>query len=103
MCNFVKKHQRLQLLIQELTDETTDIAEGKLLIAIREGKDWAVRYWLDNRAQERGYGQRKLAFRDGDGAVMVPAVLVTDGRISTVEWQEKYGEPADPALPATTH
>lgn len=79
----------------------TDLAEAKLIIALREGKDWAVKYWLDNRGQARGYGIRKLAFKDGEGQVQVPAIMVTDGRMKIDEWEKKYGNGGEPVTTPT--
>jgi hypothetical protein len=105
ICKYVKKHQRLQLLIQELTEEITDIAESHLIVALRGGKEWAIKLWLQERAQERGYGTRRLAFKDGEGNVSIPAVLVTDGRMTEEDWLAKYGNAGSPSAvePSTTH
>lgn len=85
------------MLIADLTDEITDLAEGKLIIALRAGEPWAVKYWLDNRGQQRGYGIRRLAFKDGEGQVAIPAVLVTNGRMGIDEWEAAYGNGGEPA------
>lgn len=95
ICKIVKKHPDLQLLIQDLGDQVSDIAESQLMKALRQGAPWAVKYWLDNRGQDRGYGVRKLSFRDEDGKMTVPAVLVTDGRMSIEAWERKYGAMSD--------
>lgn len=83
----VAKHHKLRVVIAEATDETNDIAEGQLMLAIKRGEGWAVKYWLDNRAQDRGFGIRKLAFKDQDGQIQIPAVLVTNPRMTVEEWE----------------
>lgn len=93
---FIKNHERLQILIADLTDEVTDLAEAKLIIALRAGEPWAVKYWLDYKGQARGFGIRKLAFKDGEGKVMVPAVMVTNGRMGIEEWEKAYGNGGEP-------
>lgn len=91
ICRMVRNNQKLQLVIAEITDEMNDTAEGQLMLAIRRGESWAIKYWLDNRGQERGFGVRKLAFKDQDGQMVVPAVLLTEGRMSPSEWEAKFG------------
>lgn len=103
ICKFVKKHQKLQHLIADIVDEMNDLAEGHLLLALQKGEVWAIKYWLDSRGQERGYGIRKLAFRDQDGEITIPAVLITDGRMTEEEWDREYGNGGQPVdAPAIT-
>jgi len=87
----VQKHDELRLLIQDVNEEITDLAEGHLVAAVREGKEWAVKLWLQERGQERGYGQRRLAFKDQEGQMVVPATLVAQPRMSIEAWEAKYG------------
>jgi hypothetical protein len=91
LCRYIGKHPELQKVIDETQDELTDLGEGKLIDAMRQGEGWAIKYFLDNFGQKRGYGIRKLAFRDGDGQMVVPAFLVTEGRLSQEEWEKRYG------------
>jgi hypothetical protein len=91
VCRMVAKHDELRLLILALTDEVNDIAEGKLMMAINKGEPWAVKFWLENRGQARGFGQRKLAFKDQQGTIHVPAAFVSDGRMTTEDWDKQYG------------
>ena len=91
LCKYIAKHQSLRDIIDETQDEVTDIAEGKLIAAMRNGEGWAIKYYLDNFGQKRGYGIRKLAFKDGEGQMIVPAVLVTNGRMTQEEWEAEYG------------
>ena len=94
LCRYIAKHHDLQVLIQEITEEYVDLAEGKLMLALKDGKEWAVRYYLENKGQARGFGVRKLAFKDGEGQTVVPAVLVTDGRMSQADWEARFGSAA---------
>lgn len=90
VCRKVAKHHKLQVLITELTERHTDVAVGHLIAAVHAGKEWAIKKWLDDRGQSQGFGIRKLAFRDQQGQMMVPAVLVTNGRMSPDEFEAKY-------------
>jgi hypothetical protein len=56
----VQKSERLQRAITEVEESTKDIAEGKLGAALRNGEAWAVRYYLTNKAKDRGYGKSAL-------------------------------------------
>jgi len=87
ICRFVAKHHELQIQIIEKTEEMNDVAEAQLVQAVRKGEPWAVKYWLENRGQERGFGMRRMAFKDGEGNVQVPGVLVGSGRMSPEEWE----------------
>lgn len=91
LCRYLKKHPDLKAVIDETQDELTDLGEGKLIDAMRKGEGWAIKYFLDNFGQRRGYGIRKLAFKDGDGQMIVPAFLVTNGRLTQEEWDARYG------------
>lgn len=41
----------------EAAAHVTDIAEGHLVNAVMKGQWDQVRYWLENKARDRGYGQ----------------------------------------------
>lgn len=102
----VKKHMRLRLAILESNEELTDVAEGQFVMAVRRGEPWAVKMQLERGGQDRGFGQRKLAFKDGDGQVFVPAIVVSEPEMTPEAWIAKYGdggnpiEPKPPTIPA---
>lgn len=58
----IQRHPSLRKLHQSLAEDrrlpALDVGEAKLMEAVREGKSWAVRYFLDNQGAERGYGRR---------------------------------------------
>lgn len=78
----------------EIALEIGDLAVGQLITAIKAGKEWAVKYYLENKGQMLGFGVRKLAFRDGEGIVTVPGVLIFNGQMSEEEWLSRYGNQA---------
>jgi hypothetical protein len=92
LCRFIQRHPKLDAVIDEIVNEVCDIAVVKLMEKIKQGDVTAIRYYLDNKGQSHGFGQRKLAFKDGDGNVMVPGVLITSGKMSEEEWQRRYGK-----------
>lgn len=94
---YIKKHPDVRLAIDDIIDEVVDLAQGKLIERIRKGDMTAIRYYLDNKGQAQGYGVRKLAFRDNDGQMVVPAVLITSGRMTPEEWDTKYGTVSEAA------
>lgn len=54
---YIKHYARVQAAFEETTEQLNDIAEGHLVKAVKNGKMSEVRYWLDNKARNRGYGK----------------------------------------------
>jgi hypothetical protein len=54
VCRAVKRYE-LQGLLDEIEDETLDLAEGKLKVAIKKGDFRAVRFYLETKGKKRGY------------------------------------------------
>lgn len=95
LCRFIQKHPRLSQVIDEVVEETCDIAIGQLVKKLQDGDMQAIKYYLDNKGQAKGFGVRKLAFRDGEGNVAVPAVLITEGKMSEEEWLRRFAPKTD--------
>lgn len=96
LTRYLDKHPDLRLFAQEQKETILDFAESHIMLAVKRG-DWqACKYWADNFGQSRGYGARKLAFRDGEGVLNVPAVLVTGHRMTDEEWDKEFGHLGDP-------
>lgn len=55
----VKKDPELNAVLDESREQTKDLAESKLFDAIREGKDWAILFYLKCIARDRGYGEHQ--------------------------------------------
>ena len=52
----IKKSPRLQKVLEQVKQKNLDNCEDKLLEAIDDSKDWAIKYYLSNKGKERGYG-----------------------------------------------
>lgn len=103
ICLFVRKHPKLQFVIDEVVAEWSDMAESQLYLAIGRGEAWAVKMQLERGGQDRGFGMRKLAFRDGEGNVALPAMLVVDHRMTPDDWEAKYGAKEAPVVPTSSN
>ena len=56
--NYVKRHKRLQVAIEETVAHALDLAEHKLMGGISKGNMTAVIFFLKTKGRERGYVQR---------------------------------------------
>jgi len=57
--SFVKRHGELQQLVHDLREAMKDNAESKLYAAVLKGEPWALRFFLQTQARDRGYVQRQ--------------------------------------------
>lgn len=95
----MQKHPELVDVENEIIDSHCDLAEAKLIEKIRGGDTNAIRYYLDNKGQARGYGVRKMAFSDGEGNVQQPAMLVAPKRELTAEdWHKNHAPAGTPTI-----
>ena len=91
---FIAKHPQLEAIETEIVDGIVDLAIGKMVEQITAGEWPAIKYYLDNKGQSKGFGVRKLAFADGDGNVLVPGVLVAPMReLDAEEWSARHKPP----------
>jgi hypothetical protein len=72
---YLKRHPELAEEIQEAVEVNLDLAETKLLAAINNGNDWAVKFYLETKGKHRGYTRRQ----EIAGVASAPLV-VTDAR-----------------------
>jgi hypothetical protein len=45
-------------VLADAREQALDVAEEKLMTAVRVGEPWAVQFYLKTQGQERGYGDR---------------------------------------------
>lgn len=69
---YVRKFPAIETALEQIEAENLDFAESELLAAVKGGKAWAIKYYLDNKGEVRGYGKKREA--DGGGR---PAPQVT--------------------------
>ena len=55
---YVATYPNVREVMQQAAAAISDIAEGHLVSAVRRGDLRQVQYWLENKARDRGYGQR---------------------------------------------
>lgn len=53
--NYVNEHPEVADALKDAREEMTDIAESKLLLAIKRGDAWAVCFYLKTQGKSRGY------------------------------------------------
>ena len=55
---YVNTYATAREAMQTAAAAVSDIAEGHLVQAVKRGDLKQVQYWLENKARDRGYGQR---------------------------------------------
>lgn len=99
---YVRKFPAIETALEQIEAENLDFAESALLEAVKGGKSWAVKFYLEHKGAARGYVKK----REGDGGGTPPAqvtqnVVVAlpdnqrDAKVVSVETL-----PKKPALPA---
>ncbi len=53
---FIDNNPELKDFCAEINEQTKDLAEGKVLTAMKDGDMQTVRWYLDRMARDRGYG-----------------------------------------------
>lgn len=64
LCLMVKKSDTLQEAITYIVDAQLDLAESQLIKLISDGNLSAIKYYLDNKGEMRGYGKQ---FQNSNG------------------------------------
>ena len=57
--------------IKDERESNLDVAESKLIEAVKEGKPWAVRFYLSSQGKHRGYNSRSEAPTEPTAQVVV--------------------------------
>jgi hypothetical protein len=77
--NYVERYAWLQELVNELSEQHLDLAEGKLLKAINEGNLTAIIFYLKTKGKHRGYCERReVSAVVPDLKVYLPATVDED-------------------------
>lgn len=64
----IQRSERLQQVRAETTEKHLDLAETKLIEAVKAGEAWAICFFLKCQGKQRGYierGQLEVSGRDG--------------------------------------
>lgn len=84
VCHRVARNPKLKALIEELQEETSDIAEGNVRRAIRlEAETKAVdpktsKWWLERKGADRGYKSNNGVRLDDDQLSEIVAAFAND-------------------------
>jgi hypothetical protein len=101
--NYLKRYPRLQETINAQIEINLDTAEAKLLTAINEGRDWAVKFYLETKGKSRGYSKRtEIAGVPGQPLVMTDARQWIVDQLDEMESRlrsQPSGESGPPAAP----
>ena len=54
----ISKSARLRTVLQDIIEKVLDMAEAQLIAHIRKGDKDMIRFYLNNKGRERGYGNR---------------------------------------------
>lgn len=73
--NYIKRHKRLQDVVQEIVDATLDLAESKVVKAITDGELKAVFFFLKTKGKHRGWVERVETTGKDGGPVETEARL----------------------------
>lgn len=65
--NYVKRYKTVQEAKQSARESTKDLAEIRLIEAIADGEPWAIKYYLNANATDRGYGKQRIEQSGPDG------------------------------------
>ena len=71
---YLAEYPEIAEAIEDANEEVNDIAELKLLDAIKRGEAWAVCFYLKCMAKDRGYIERAELTGNGGGPVKIELV-----------------------------
>ena len=72
--SYMKQYPEIAEAIEDANEEVNDIAELKLLDAIKRGEAWAICFRLKTRAKNRGYIEKAEISGAGGGPVKIEIV-----------------------------
>jgi hypothetical protein len=75
--NYLKRYPSLREAVAQQIENNLDTAEAKLLSAMNNGQDWAIKFYLETQGKHRGYSRRQEI-----AGVPGQPIQVTDAR----EW-----------------
>ena len=103
VCRFIKAHPEVAEALGEITEELADLAEAKLLDGIRNGEFPNIKFFLEHKARDRGYGRNLELSGPGGKPIGIAAQPALDySKLSTEELRqlEAIMSKAAPALPS---
>jgi DNA-binding Lrp family transcriptional regulator len=67
----INKSEKLKTACEEISESMVDLAEGKLLLALRNGNMTAIIFYLKTKGKARGYIERSEFTGAGGGPVEI--------------------------------
>jgi hypothetical protein len=87
--NYLKRHPKLQAVVEETIERTLDLAENRLIRAIGDGNMTGVIFYLKTKGKGRGYVERLEASGPGGGPIQTESthnvILPDNGRDDPLE------------------
>ncbi|WP_306150729.1 helix-turn-helix domain-containing protein [Roseovarius sp. MMSF_3281] len=86
---FINENPELKDVRADIEDQTKDMAEGKIVTAIKNGEMDTVRWYADRKMRDRGYGhQAKVEGPGKDGAFRHEVATIDPSKMSTEALRE---------------
>jgi len=79
--NYCRKHPVLKEIEDEITERHLDLAEHKLISAIKEGDMTAIIFFLKTKGRHRGYSQR-MEVTGADGGPIQTELIEASERVA---------------------
>jgi len=86
---FFREHPELKTVALDVEEQTKDLAEGQVLKALKAADMQTVRWYLDRKARDRGYGHRQEVTGPEGGAIPIEGrVTIDPSKLSTEALRE---------------
>lgn len=82
--NYIRRSPRLQAIEEEITDQTLDLAETKLVQKINDGNMTAIIFYLKTKGRHRGWIERR-EIEGVEGGTPIQVYLPDNGRDPDLE------------------
>ncbi len=73
---YLARYPAIKECQQRCKDAVTDLAEDKLYQAVKQGKAWAICFYLKTQGKSRGYIERQEVTGEGGGPVLIKEVVM---------------------------
>lgn len=86
VCNRVAESERLRKVLADVKERTIDLAESKLVTALKKGEMRAVQFYLKTQGKSRGYVERQESTGPNGGPLQVSTVDAPPAANTIDEW-----------------
>ena len=88
---YLKKYPELNKPLLEETESVLDVVESKLMKKVQEEESWAIKFYLQNKGKNRGYGICTVSVKDKEEET-IDGIYREVIRASNVELKEMIDE-----------